>query len=61
MYSEWGWGVVYRVLVGKLRERDHCGNPVIGRIIFRRIFRKWDMGLWTGLSWLRIEAGGGHL
>jgi hypothetical protein len=32
-----------------------------GRIILRRIFRKWDVGVWTGLSWLRIETGGGHL
>jgi hypothetical protein len=21
----------------------------------RRIFKKWDMGVWTGLSWLRID------
>jgi hypothetical protein len=34
---------------------------VDGRIILRRIFRKWDVGVWTGLSWLRIETGGGHL
>jgi hypothetical protein len=27
----------------------------------RQIFRKWDVGAWTGLSWLRIETGGGHL
>jgi hypothetical protein len=27
----------------------------------RQIFRKWDVGVWTGLSWLRIETGGGHL
>jgi hypothetical protein len=45
-----------------LRERDHLVDPgVDGRIILRRIFRKWDMGVWTGLSWLRIETGGGHL
>jgi hypothetical protein len=25
-----------------------------------RIFGKWDVGVWTGLSWLRIETGGGH-
>jgi hypothetical protein len=25
------------------------------RIILRRTFRKWDVGVWTGLSWLRIE------
>jgi len=38
------------------------GDPgVDGRIILRCIFRKWDMGVWTGLSLLRIETGGGHL
>ena len=25
-----------------------------GRIILRWIFNKWDVGVWTGLSWLRI-------
>jgi hypothetical protein len=45
-----------------LRERDHWGDlGVDGRIILRRIFRKWDVGIWTGLSWLRIETVGGHL
>jgi hypothetical protein len=27
----------------------------------RWIFTKWDVGVWAGLSWLRIETGGGHL
>jgi hypothetical protein len=27
----------------------------------RWIFRKWDVGVWTGLGWLRIETVGGHL
>ena len=27
----------------------------------RWIFRKWDVGVWTGSSWLRIGTGGGHL
>jgi hypothetical protein len=45
-----------------LRERDYGGHPGIdGRIIFRWIFRKWDVGVWTGLSWLRIGTDGGHL
>jgi hypothetical protein len=36
---------VYKVLVGKLRERDHLRDPGIdGRIILRWIFRKWDVG-----------------
>jgi len=31
------------------------GRPgVDGRIILRWIFRKWDVGVWTGSSWFRI-------
>jgi hypothetical protein len=45
-----------------LRERNHWGDPSVdGRIILRWGFRKWDVGVWTGLGWLRIEIGGGHL
>jgi hypothetical protein len=45
-----------------LREKDHWGDPGIdGRIILRCIFRKWDVGVWTRLSWLRIGTGGGRL
>jgi len=52
----------YRALVGKPEERDHWGKPgVDGRIILRWIFRKWDVGLWNGSNWLRIEKVGGHL
>ena len=57
---------VYRVLVGKpegkrpLRERDHWGDPrTDGRIILRWIFRQWDVGVWTGSSWLRIAQVAG--
>ena len=31
------------------------------RIILIWIFRKWDVRVRTGSSWLRIGAGGGHL
>jgi hypothetical protein len=49
-------------LWGNLRERDHWGDPGIdGRIILRRIFKKQEVGDWTGVNWLRIETGGGHL
>jgi len=47
---------------GNLRERDYFGDLVVdGKIILRRIFRKWDVRVWTGSSWLRIGTGGGHL
>jgi hypothetical protein len=51
-----------RRVQGNLRERDHLVDPgVDGMIILRWIFRKWDVGVWNGLSWLRIGTGGGHL
>jgi len=31
------------------------------RIILRWVFRKWDVGLWTGSRWLRIGIVVGHL
>jgi len=53
---------VYKVLVGKSEGRDHLGEPDFdGMIILRWIFRKWDVGVWTGSSWLRTVTGGGHL
>jgi hypothetical protein len=47
---------------GNLMERDHLGDPDVGeRIILRRIFRKWSVGLRTGSSWLRIGTDCGNL
>ena len=38
------------------------GDPgVDGRTMLRWIFRGWDVGLWTGSSWLRIGMVGGRL
>jgi len=40
-------------------EGDHWGDPgVDGRIILGWIFGKWDVGVWSGWSWLRIRTGG---
>ena len=54
---------VHKVLVGKPEgKRDHWGDQdVDGRIILRRIFRKWEGVVGTGWGWLRIGTGGGHL
>jgi len=53
---------IYRVLVGKPEGKRPFGRPRIdGRIILRWIFRKWDVGVWTGLSRFRIGKGGGYL
>jgi len=50
---------VYR---GKPAGKIHCGDPGVDeRIILKRIFRKWNVGVWTGSSCLRIGTGGGHL
>jgi hypothetical protein len=55
-------GGVYGVLVEKPEYKSPLERPgVDGRIILRWIFRKWGVGVWTGSSWLRIGAGGGHL
>jgi hypothetical protein len=53
---------VYTVLVGKAE-----GERPLGRTRprwednIKWIFRKWDVGVWTGWSWLRIGTGGGYL
>jgi hypothetical protein len=40
-------------------ERDQLEDPgVDGRIRLRKIFRKLDGGVRTGLIWLRIETHG---
>jgi len=54
---------VYRVLVGKSEgKKGHSEDPgVDGRIILRWIFGKWNGWAWTGLVWLKIWTGGGHL
>ena len=47
----------YRDLVWKsVGKRQLERTSVDGRIILRWIFRKWDVGAWTGLIWFRIGA-----
>ena len=47
---------------GNRRERDHWGDlGVVEWIILRWISNRFDVGIWTGLGWPRIETGGGRL
>jgi len=47
---------------GNRREGDQWGDlGVDGWVILEWISRSWDVGIWTGLSWSRIETGGGPL
>ena len=53
---------INRVLLGKPEGRRPLGRPRrrwVGNI--RMDTRRWDVGIWTGLGWPRIETGGGRL
>ena len=42
-------------VVFNMRERYHLGDAgVDGRIILKWLFKKWDVGVWTGSIWLRM-------
>ena len=44
-----------------LMERDHVEDPGLnGRVLLRRVFKMWVVGVWTGLRRLRIGTGCGH-
>jgi hypothetical protein len=62
-YSPIGEGEAYTGFWwGNLRGRNHLEDPSVdGRIILRLIFSNWEVGVWTGLSWVRIGTVGGHL
>jgi hypothetical protein len=45
----------------KLNNGKWTSDLVHGKIILRRIFRKWDGREWSELIWLRIGKGGGLL
>jgi hypothetical protein len=51
----------YRVLVGRPEGKSHLEDlGVDGKTILKWSF-KTGMGAWTGLIWLRIGSGRGHL
>jgi hypothetical protein len=53
---------VYSILVGKPEAKRPLGYVGLGgRLLLEWIFRKWDVGVWTGSSCLRIGRGVGNL
>jgi len=47
---------------GNRREGDHWGDLGVDEwIILEWISMRWDVSIWTGLGWPRIETGGGRL
>jgi len=57
-----GGRCVYRVLMEKPEEKRPLGRPRRRwEDNIKMDLRKWDVGVWTGSSWLRIGTGGRHL
>jgi hypothetical protein len=53
---------VYRVLLGKPEGMRPLWRPRRRWVDnIRWISRRWDVGMWIGLGWPRIETGGGRL
>ena len=53
---------VYRVLVGKPEGKRPLGLPRRRWVDnIRMDLGRWDVGIWTGLGWPRIQTGGGRL
>jgi hypothetical protein len=53
---------VYRVLVGKPEANRTLGRPSSRyEDNIKMDLQEVRCGVWTGMSWLRIETGGGHL
>ena len=47
---------------GNRKEGDHWGDLGLdGWIILGWFSRRWDVGIWNGSGWPRIETGGGRL
>ena len=58
----WWGGSVSKGNIAQQAKRDESRDlGVDGWIILGWICRRWDVGIWTGLGWPRIETGGGRL
>jgi hypothetical protein len=53
---------IYRVLLGKLESKRPLGiHRLRWEANIKMDLQEVGCGVWTGLSWLRIGTGGGHL
>jgi len=53
---------IFRVLVRKSDGKRPLGRPRRKlEANIKLVSRKWNVVVWTGSSWPRIETGGGHL
>jgi hypothetical protein len=53
---------VFRALVGKPEVKRPLGRPRSrGKDNLKIDIQEIGFGIWTGLSWLRMETDGGHL
>ena len=49
-------------MVGKPEGKNYWEDLGVDEwIILGRIFRRWDVGIWAGFGWPRIQTGGGRL
>jgi len=46
---------------GNRKEGDHWGDLCVDGCILRWNSRIWNVGVWTGFGWPKIETGGGRL
>jgi len=52
----------YRILMEKPEGKWPLGRPRSRWEDNNKMdLQKWDVGIWNGLSWIRIGTGGGHL
>ena len=48
---------MYRILLGKPEGKSHWRDLGVDGWILGWISRRWDVGIWTGLGWSKIETG----
>jgi len=65
MEEETDWSQISRIgQRSYINARPHSSGAVseiLEKYELGWISRRWDVGIWTGMGWPRIETGGGRL